>query len=105
MRILDIGGGFAGGSFDAAGTVQLGQVPLAVNTALATFFPDPSVKVRMLPVCAIIFCMVFFISISVVLTADVCLCASRSELAGDASTCCHSRTHTIHMILFLHASC
>lgn len=45
MHILDIGGGFAGGSFDSTGTVQLGQVPLAVNTALATFFPDPSVKV------------------------------------------------------------
>ncbi|KAL3132948.1 Mitochondrial 2-oxoadipate and 2-oxoglutarate transporter [Trebouxia sp. C0009 RCD-2024] len=45
MRILDIGGGFAGGSFDSTGTVQLGQVPLAVNTALATYFPDPSVKV------------------------------------------------------------
>lgn len=45
MRILDIGGGFAGGSFDSTGTVQLGRVPLAVNTALDTFFPDPSVKV------------------------------------------------------------
>lgn len=45
MRILDIGGGFAGGSFDSTGTVQLGQVPFAVNTALATYFPDPSVKV------------------------------------------------------------
>ena len=49
MRILDIGGGFAGGSFDASGTVQLGQVPLAVNSALATFFPDPRVKVQRCP--------------------------------------------------------
>lgn len=45
MSILDIGGGFAGGCFDGTGTVQLGRVPLAVNTALDTFFPDPSVKV------------------------------------------------------------
>ncbi len=45
MRILDIGGGFAGGCFDAQGKVQLGQVPLAVNSALATYFPDPAVKV------------------------------------------------------------
>ncbi len=45
MRILDIGGGFAGGCFDAQGKVQLGQVPLAVNSALATYFPDPTVKV------------------------------------------------------------
>ncbi len=45
MRILDIGGGFAGGCFDAQGQVQLGQVPLAVNSALATYFPDPTVKV------------------------------------------------------------
>lgn len=45
MRILDIGGGFAGGCFDATGQVQLGQVPTAVNTALATYFPDPTVKV------------------------------------------------------------
>ena len=45
MRVLDIGGGFAGGSFDAAGMVQLGQVPTAVNTALAVYFPDPCVKV------------------------------------------------------------
>jgi len=47
MHILDIGGGFAGGSFDAAGTVQLGQVPIAVNTALATYFPDSAVKVNL----------------------------------------------------------
>ena len=45
MSILDIGGGFAGGCFDGTGTVQLGRVPLAVNAALDTFFPDPSVKV------------------------------------------------------------
>ena len=45
MRILDIGGGFAGGCFDATGQVQLGLVPTAVNTALATYFPDPSFKV------------------------------------------------------------
>ena len=45
MRILDIGGGFAGGSFDASGTVQLGLVPGAVNTALDTHFTDLSVKV------------------------------------------------------------
>ena len=45
MCILDIGGGFAGGSFDNTGTVQLGRVPIAVNAALDTFFPDPSVKV------------------------------------------------------------
>ena len=45
MRILDIGGGFAGGCFDAQGQVQLGQVPLAVNSALATYFSDPTVKV------------------------------------------------------------
>ena len=59
MHILDIGGGFAGGSFDSTGTVQLGRVPLAVNTALDTFFPDPSVKVsrhfgRLIPIpCAL----------------------------------------------------
>ena len=47
MRILDIGGGFAGGLFDAAGTVLLGQVPIAVNTALATYFPDNTVKVSL----------------------------------------------------------
>ena len=62
MRILDIGGGFAGGSFDAAGTVQLGQVPLAVNTALATFFPDPSVKVTTPSSFAMILCN-FFLSV------------------------------------------
>ena len=47
MRILDIGGGFAGGLFDAAGMVLLGQVPIAVNTALATYFPDNTVKVTL----------------------------------------------------------
>lgn len=40
MNILDIGGGFAGGSFDEAGTVDLGKVPDAINTALDTFFPE-----------------------------------------------------------------
>ncbi|DBA97123.1 TPA: Mitochondrial 2-oxoadipate and 2-oxoglutarate transporter, variant 2 [Trebouxia sp. C0004] len=45
MCILDIGGGFAGGCFDAQGKVQLGEVPLAVNSALATYFCDPAVKV------------------------------------------------------------
>ena len=45
MHILDIGGGFTGGCFDESGTVQLGQVPSAVNAALDTHFPDPSIKV------------------------------------------------------------
>jgi ornithine decarboxylase len=40
MNILDIGGGFAGGSFDEAGTVDLGKVPDAINAALDTFFPE-----------------------------------------------------------------
>ena len=47
MHILDIGGGFAGGCFDDTGTVQLGQVPSAVNAALDTHFPDASVKVNL----------------------------------------------------------
>ncbi|KAL0054651.1 hypothetical protein WJX82_000445 [Trebouxia sp. C0006] len=65
MRILDIGGGFAGGCFDAQGKVQLGQVPLAVNSALATYFPDPTVKVIAEPgryfaeACCTFACMVF----------------------------------------------
>ena len=45
MHILDIGGGFAGGIFNAEGKVQLGGVPFAVNTALALHFPEPHVKV------------------------------------------------------------
>lgn len=65
MRILDIGGGFAGGLFDAAGMVLLGQVPIAVNTALATYFPDNTVKVIAEPgryfaeACCTFACMVF----------------------------------------------
>ena len=45
MHILDIGGGFAGGCFDAEGMVQLGGVPDAVNAALALHFPELNVKV------------------------------------------------------------
>jgi hypothetical protein len=40
MRILDIGGGFCGGRFDAGGLVDLGGVPEAVNAALAQHFPE-----------------------------------------------------------------
>ena len=40
MDMLDIGGGFCGGSFDAVGTVDLGGVPAAVNAALDAFFPS-----------------------------------------------------------------
>lgn len=40
MRILDIGGGFCGGSIGAEGSVELGGVPAAVNAALARHFPD-----------------------------------------------------------------
>ncbi len=38
-RVLDIGGGFPGGSIDAAGCVDLGRVPSAVNAALEAHFP------------------------------------------------------------------
>lgn len=38
-RVLDVGGGFPGGIVDAAGEVDLGSVPAAVNLALATHFP------------------------------------------------------------------
>lgn len=41
MDTLDLGGGFCGGSFDAAGTVDLGGVPAAINAALDEHFPDP----------------------------------------------------------------
>lgn len=40
MCVLDIGGGFCGGDFDAAGNVDLGGVPAAVNEALDRLFPD-----------------------------------------------------------------
>lgn len=40
MEVLDIGGGFCGGNFDAAGNVDLGGVPAAVNAALDALFPD-----------------------------------------------------------------
>lgn len=39
MRVLDIGGGFPGGEINAAGNVDLGRVPIAVNAALAAHFP------------------------------------------------------------------
>jgi ornithine decarboxylase len=38
--LLDIGGGFCGGSFDGAGSIDLGAVPAAVNAALSSFFPE-----------------------------------------------------------------
>ena len=44
--MLDIGGGFAGGCFNAEGVVQLGGVSDAVNAAVALHFPEPNVKVR-----------------------------------------------------------
>ena len=40
MEVLDIGGGFCGGDFDASGNVDLGGVPSAVNEALDKLFPD-----------------------------------------------------------------
>lgn len=40
MSILDIGGGFSGGTFDSNGAVQLGKVPEAVNAALDKYFPE-----------------------------------------------------------------
>eukprot|EP00887_Chlorella_sp_A99_P008014 scaffold12.g8014.t1 len=40
MDVLDIGGGFSGGAFTAAGDVDLGLVPAAVNAALAAHFPE-----------------------------------------------------------------
>lgn len=39
MNLLDIGGGFCGGTFGADGRVDLGGVPAAVNAALAVHFP------------------------------------------------------------------
>lgn len=47
MRILDIGGGFAGGVFLAGGDVDLGAVPAAVNCSLALHFP-PACNVRII---------------------------------------------------------
>ena len=41
MDTLDLGGGFCGGDFDAAGEVDLGGVPAAINAALDLHFPDP----------------------------------------------------------------
>lgn len=41
MDTLDLGGGFCGGAFDAAGNVDLGGVPAAINAALDEHFPDP----------------------------------------------------------------
>lgn len=41
MDTLDLGGGFCGGAFDAAGQVDLGGVPAAINAALDEHFPDP----------------------------------------------------------------
>lgn len=40
MSILDIGGGFCGGRFFSDGRVDLGGVPAAVNSSLATYFPE-----------------------------------------------------------------
>ena len=40
MDTLDLGGGFCGGDFDAAGTVDLGGVPAAINAALDQHFPE-----------------------------------------------------------------
>jgi ornithine decarboxylase len=40
MSILDIGGGFSGGTFDTQGNVDLGGVPEAVNAALDLHFPE-----------------------------------------------------------------
>lgn len=65
MHILDIGGGFAGGAFNAEGVVQLGGVPDAVNAALAQYFPEDNVKVIAEPgryfaeSCCSFACMVF----------------------------------------------
>ena len=39
-RVLDIGGGFPGGSIDAQGRLDLGAVPAAVNAALEAHFPS-----------------------------------------------------------------
>ena len=39
MNLLDIGGGFCGGSFGPDGLVDLGGVPAAVNAALVAHFP------------------------------------------------------------------
>ncbi|KAK9821936.1 hypothetical protein WJX81_005453 [Elliptochloris bilobata] len=47
MDLLDIGGGFCGGTFDASGRVDLGGVPAAVNAALAEHFP-PGCGVRVI---------------------------------------------------------
>jgi ornithine decarboxylase len=40
MDTLDLGGGFCGGDFDAAGQVDLGGVPAAINAALDDLFPE-----------------------------------------------------------------
>jgi ornithine decarboxylase len=40
MSVLDIGGGFCGGTASAGGAGDLGGVPAAVNAALAAFFPE-----------------------------------------------------------------
>lgn len=40
MHILDIGGGFCGGTIRPDGSVALGDVPVAVNAALGKHFPD-----------------------------------------------------------------
>ena len=40
MDTLDLGGGFCGGDFDAAGQVDLGGVPSAINAALDDLFPE-----------------------------------------------------------------
>ncbi len=39
MAMLDIGGGFSGGTFGPDGKVDLGTVPAAVNAALDQHFP------------------------------------------------------------------
>lgn len=43
MDTLDLGGGFCGGAFDAAGQVDLGGVPDAINAALDRLFPEDGV--------------------------------------------------------------
>lgn len=66
MRLLDLGGGFCGGKFNANGMVDLGGVPAAVNAALDTYFPEEmGVQVIAEPgryfaeACATLYCQVF----------------------------------------------